>query len=193
MLPELSDIKSRRKQLGLSQSQLAEKTGVSQSAIAKIESGRLSPSYDSAKKIFAFFENVSMHSVLSAQEMMSSRVVTCTPEMLAKDAIKLMKKHGISQVPVIENQSAVGIVSERTIVDLMQKEKDTDKILEKKVIEIMEESLPQVTVETPSRAISVLLEHHQAALVVKKGKIAGIITRSDLLGSILKGKKQGKT
>ena len=55
MLPELSEIKAKRKHLGLSQSGLSVKTGVSQSLIAKLEAGKISPSYLSAKKIFDFF------------------------------------------------------------------------------------------------------------------------------------------
>ena len=52
MLPKLEEIGRRRRLLALSQKQLANLSGVSQSMIAKIESGRISPSYLKTKAIF---------------------------------------------------------------------------------------------------------------------------------------------
>jgi len=52
MIPSLSEIRKRRKALGLTQSGLARRAGVSQSLIAKVESGRLDPAYGKARKIF---------------------------------------------------------------------------------------------------------------------------------------------
>jgi len=52
MLPELSEIKARRKQLGITQEELAELAEVSQSLIAKIENSSIIPTYDRVKRIF---------------------------------------------------------------------------------------------------------------------------------------------
>lgn len=56
MLPSLDEIAKRRKLLGLTQKQLAKIAGVSQSFIAKIESGKIDPSYSKAKAIFDTLE-----------------------------------------------------------------------------------------------------------------------------------------
>ncbi|MBI2575829.1 helix-turn-helix domain-containing protein, partial [Candidatus Woesearchaeota archaeon] len=45
MIPELANIKTLRKKLGLTQSGFAGQVGVSQSLVAKIEAGRIDPSY----------------------------------------------------------------------------------------------------------------------------------------------------
>ncbi|MCK4496763.1 MAG: helix-turn-helix domain-containing protein, partial [Candidatus Aenigmarchaeota archaeon] len=50
MLPEIKSIKNRRKLLGLTQKDLAKQAGVSQSFIAKMESGRINPSYNHVKQ-----------------------------------------------------------------------------------------------------------------------------------------------
>ena len=45
------NIKERREQLGISQKELAEKVGISQSFLCDIEQGRSKPSIDTALKI----------------------------------------------------------------------------------------------------------------------------------------------
>ena len=50
---ELDEIKKIRKKIGLTQTGLANRAGVSQSLIAKIESGRIDPTYTKTQKIFA--------------------------------------------------------------------------------------------------------------------------------------------
>jgi predicted transcriptional regulator len=47
--------------------------------------------------------------------------------------------------------------------------------------EIMEESFPQVSEDAPLSLISSLLQTYSAVLVAKKGNVAGIITKADLL------------
>lgn len=45
------NIKERREQLGISQKELAEKVGISQSFLCDIEQGRSNPSIDTAVKL----------------------------------------------------------------------------------------------------------------------------------------------
>ena len=58
MLPPIDEIERRRKSLGLGQRQLAKIVGVSQSMIAKIETGRINPSYLKTKTIFDLLESL---------------------------------------------------------------------------------------------------------------------------------------
>ena len=51
MVFDITQLKKIRKQVNLTQFQFAQKAGVSQSMIAKIESGRLDPTYTKVKKI----------------------------------------------------------------------------------------------------------------------------------------------
>ncbi|MEM2547192.1 MAG: helix-turn-helix domain-containing protein, partial [Candidatus Bathyarchaeia archaeon] len=58
MLPSLDEIAKRRKLLGLTQKQLAKIAGVSQSFVAKVESGKIDPSYSKVKAIFDVLERM---------------------------------------------------------------------------------------------------------------------------------------
>jgi CBS domain-containing protein len=56
---------------------------------------------------------------LSVASLMTSEVITASPDTPFKDLALLMEEHGISAVPVVEGDYAVGVVSE---ADLLAKE-----------------------------------------------------------------------
>src|SRR5208282_3870818 len=68
MLPSIEEIGRRRRLLALSQKELANSLGVSQSMIAKIESGRISPSYLKTKAIFDMLEGLERKNEVKAKE-----------------------------------------------------------------------------------------------------------------------------
>lgn len=186
VLPDISQIKRKRLALGMSQASLAKSTGVSQSLIAKIEAGKLVPSYGNAKKIFDFFDSMRPQAGLTAKDIMSRKVKSTTPFDNVKGAVLSMKRNGISQLPVLVDGRPVGTISERLLVDKMQHEKNLEEIGSKKVEEIMDDTLPTVTEEASIDTISALLESSQAILVTKKGIVVGVISRPDLFGPMLK-------
>ena len=191
MLPELTLIKQMRKQFGLTQMELSLKSGVSQSLIAKIEAGNLIPTYNNAKRLFDTLESLHLETQLKAKDLMhTEKVVGIKPEATLKEAVRLMKKHGISQLPVMEQEKCVGEISENSIMEKLHSAKDAidmDKILVK---EVMADSMPVIQLETPISVITPILEHRSAVLVERKGKVLGIITKQDLLAGLVAGKKQ---
>ena len=58
IFPELSSIRIKRQRLGIKQKELAEKSGVSQSLIAKLEKGLIEPSYSLTVRIFLTLESL---------------------------------------------------------------------------------------------------------------------------------------
>jgi predicted transcriptional regulator len=85
---ELADLKKMRRLLGLTQSQLASLSGVSQSLIAKIEAGRVDPSYNRAKKIFEVLESHQRKGWTRASDVMVKEVITASPESSVGDAVR---------------------------------------------------------------------------------------------------------
>lgn len=180
MTYELHEVKKIRKKLGMTQTELADRSGVSQSLIAKIESGRIDPTFTKANKIFAALSDLEKKEEIKAEQVMTSRIISVSPNTTIKDAIGKMKKSQISQVPVMDGNHLIGIVSESTILDALLKSKG------QMVKDIMQEAPPIVSKKTSVQVISNLLRHYPMVAVSEEGKLIGLITKSDLLEKLYK-------
>ncbi|MBS3107286.1 CBS domain-containing protein [Candidatus Woesearchaeota archaeon] len=176
-MDELTDIKLLRKRLNLTQSDLAKQANVSQSLIAKIESNKLEPTYSKAKKIFDTLNNLSGQQENKAKDVMTTIAISVSAEDPIKKAINLMRKHEISQLPVIQNNLVCGMISETTILNNIED-------LEKPISAVMEFAPPSVSSETNLSIITTLLKLCPLILVQDKGKVKGIITKADILRNV---------
>ena len=174
------EIKEIRKKLGLTQSELSKRSGVSQSLIAKVEAGILDPTYSKLKKIISALSEAGKKKELKADKIMNPKVIYVNPGDKIKDVIKKMKRHGISQLPVIEEHKAIGVVSETTILDALLSKKG------KHVRDIMTDAPPIVSKNSSVSVISNLLQFYPMVLVSENGRMKGVITKSDLLGKMYK-------
>jgi len=179
MAIEIEEIKNIRKKLGLTQKELADKAGVSQSLIAKVESNKIDPTYSNAKKIFSALDELSHKKEIKAFGIMTKKIVSVKLKDDIKKAIMLMKKHSISQLPVVEHNKSIGLVSESIILDAMTRNVE-------KIKDIMQDSPPIVSKNTGVSMVSDLLKFHALILVSDRGKLKGVITKSDLIGSLYK-------
>jgi predicted transcriptional regulator len=177
---ELEDIRMLRKRFGLTQAELAKQSGVSQSLIAKVESGRIEPTYTKVKKIFEVLSSINLDTGLKAGDLMVTRIIKCSPQDSVHSVIGKMREYKISQLPVFEAKSVVGVVSESTILDKLSGAGDDLRKLT--VRNVMDECPPIVHIDTPSAVIRHLLRHFPTVIVAKKGIVVGLITKSDLLG-----------
>ena len=184
MLPGLSEIKTRRKLHGLTQSELAAQSNVSQSLVAKLEAGKLVPTYDKAKRIFDALERMHEETRLRAKDVMTRKVLFVSEKDTVKKAVKLLEKNALSQLPVVEKGQSIGLVTEKGVLAKVGAGTDIDKAV---VADIMEETLPTVQESTPIDIVSQLLNYSPAVLVRAKGKIQGITTKADLLKRMFKG------
>jgi len=182
-LPPVQEIKKRRVALGISQKKLALSVGASQSLIAKIESNRVSPSYDVVKKIFEYLDRIEQPKIGLARDVEKRDLVWVKKSERVIDAAEKMRQHGFSQLPVRDDKEeiCVGSISERQIMQGILREANPKFYYEKPVSEVMQEQFPVVDERLPVTAVALLLQHSQAVLTARRGKIIGIITPSDLL------------
>lgn len=188
ILPSPKDLKRWRIQLGLTQKELAEKAGVSQPLIARIESGDIDPKLSTYYKIVRALMDFESERLL-AKDVMSSPVISLRPEDTIEKAVKLMEDHEISQLPIIESSRCVGSITENRLVQLMLSG-DIKKISEKRVIEYAEEPFPTVSKNEKIELVASLLEFNPAVLVTEGDKIIGIITKHDVIKLLKAGVKR---
>lgn len=180
MVFDITYLRKIRKQLDLTQYQFAQKIGVSQSMIAKIESGKLDPTYSYVKKIEDAVNSLTQNKEKEAKEIMIKNIIKTKPEDKASEIIKLMNKHNISQLPVLQNGKAVGLVTESSIL-----KKNLEDIKSMKTKDLMAEAPPIISEDTKISVITSLLKYYPIVLVSKKGKLEGLITKSDLLNNLI--------
>ena len=187
MLPSLDDIHRRRKELNLTQTKLATLAGVSQSIIAKIESGSVDPSYSIVRKLFNALDSLKTGSgsvedrVRKAGEVMSRGIVSVGRNQQVRDAVTIMRRRGYSQLPVLETGRSIGSISEKTVLDRIARGENLEELFRRKVGEVMESPLPVVNVDTSIEALYGLLQENYALLVSQGDEVIGILAKSDLL------------
>jgi len=183
MIDDIKQIKIIRKKVEMTQKELAMQSGVSQSMIAKVESGALDPTYTNAHKIFSALNRMRYKKESNAKDFIKKGMICAKLNDSVKEVTIKMKKHNISQLPVIEDQKIMGLISETIILENLFKGK---KFL--KVKDIMEEPPPSVSMSTSSKVLSELLKTYQIIVVNDAGKPVGIITKSDLIQKIYSNK-----
>jgi len=181
-LPSPRELRRLRKKAGLTQKELADRAGVSQSLIARIERGSVDPRLSTYMKIIKVLQEA-LEEKTRAYHVMKTPVITLTPSDTIEKAAQIMWNYGISQIPIIDERGiVVGTIYEDSILKCLLNVKDPTKAKEKKVSDIMDPPLPIVSAETPLETIiNILLGGIPAVLVAKKRKIIGIITKSDII------------
>jgi predicted transcriptional regulator len=181
MLPSLDEIIRKRKVLNLTQKQVSQLAGVSQSLIAKLESGKIDPSYTKVKAILDVLNRLETKAEVNASAILHKRVVGVQKDDKISKAVQLMKDLGYSQLPVFDGERSTGSISEKTILSQILAGKELSEVSTLSVEEIMDEAFPQVSEDAPLPLVSSLLRTYPAVLVSKKGSVVGIITKADLL------------
>ncbi len=170
-------VKKIRKELGITQEELAKRAGVTQAYVAKLETGKVDPRLSTFNRILqALLEYKKVRK--RAADIMSSPVISVTPDTRVQEVIRIMSTHNISQVPVVSGAKVVGAVTERSLV---RKSLELEDIYDRKVKEVMDEPFPIVNEDEDLDVVKYLLEGRPAVLVQNNlGEIVGIITRVDV-------------
>ena len=110
---------------------------------------------------------------MNVNDVMTTNVITVTENQTKQQAARLLSEHRISGLPVVNDRSVVGVVSE---FDVIGKEGLT-------VGEIMSRGVISVTPDTDLEEASRILVHERIKrlLVLDQGRLIGIVSRADLV------------
>jgi acetoin utilization protein AcuB len=140
-------------------------------------------------------QNLQLESIRVADWMSENVLAVETYDSIAV-ARQLMAKHRVNQLPVLDNDQIVGLVTDRDIRDayptsmMIDQTKAIDSFAEKVTVEeVMTHDVLIVRPETPlATAVGLLRKHRIGSLpVVQNKRLVGIITRSDILDFVLDG------
>lgn len=106
-------------------------------------------------------------------------LLALSPEHTMQDAIRIFREMAISQIPIIDADRVVGGVQEVTLARLLHEGRDPRSV---KLHEIMARPLPEVAEHiSVDEVYRLLLSGNTGVMVRRGGKLAGIITRIDLV------------
>jgi len=125
---------------------------------------------------------VRIREVLSSHPRGVPQLVTVEASRSVGEAIDLMQRYGISQLPVVEESNGHGVVGtlqERTLLDRVYRD---PAVVTTEVSAAMDAPLSQVAADSSlDDAFEPLLRGEQAVLVTDAGEPVAVITRADLL------------
>ena len=175
-LPTPEDLRERRTELGLTQSELAEMADVSQPLIARIEGDNVDPRLSTLRRIVTALQEAEGE-LLHARELMHSPVVSVRPDESVGETTRVMDEHGYSQLPVVRDGLPVGLISTSSIRERSDAEGNVGDL---PVAEVMGEAVSTVAPDAPVDAVDAALDHNDAVLVVEDGETVGIVTEADV-------------
>jgi predicted transcriptional regulator len=176
-LPTPQDLRTRRQELDLTQSELADRADVSQPLIARIEGGDVDPRLSTLRRIVNALEEVA-GGVVYAGDLMHEDVISVAPDDAVHKAERTMEEEAYSQLPVIQHGTPVGSISHGDIINA------GEEVGDRPVGEIMGESFPHVSPDTTIDEVRNLLDHYKAVMVTEGGTTVGIVTEADVAGHL---------
>jgi cystathionine beta-synthase len=124
-------------------------------------------------------DKLTLQSLLTRKDGDTPSVVSIASGATVRQALRLMTLHDVSQLPVMDGESCVGSVSDWS---LSAKSLENTKLLDATMSDIMEAPFPVVESTQSVDAIAKLLSKANPAVLVRSGgRLAGIVTRSDVL------------
>ena len=125
---------------------------------------------------------------------MTTKVITARPDTSLWKAWDLLQKHHIRHLPVIQGKRLVGMITDRSLRQLMPSSLAPPEELDRfqawgaqvKVVDVMSRALFPVTPETPIReALRIILDRRVGCTPVLQGStLIGILTTRDLLRAL---------
>ncbi len=131
-----------------------------------------------------------LEEVITLRGMGERELITVDREETLEQAIKLMNRHNISQLPVASGDDIVGSLTENRILSLLMESADART---RKVGSVMDEPFPVVAMDLKIDQISRMLSDGPAAVMVRldDGRHT-IVTRSDLIYALAESRDSSR-
>ncbi len=177
MLPDLdakiAELRQKRKDRGMTQTALAQRAGISQSFIAKLEAGDISPGYERIQRL-----DMALEDEAPTIEDHIEPVVTCSPDTLARDAVRTVIEDGY--VFVVRDGVPRGVIYPPHLLSY------TIEDLDGRTAEsIMEGPVTEITPHVGERSLRSLLSVSPVLAVMADRELVGAITRRTALGGLM--------
>ncbi len=175
----LEEIRRRRLSLGVSLGEMARAVGRSDATLSRIERGQIRPSYELVQRILSYLESREGLATpsLTARDVMRPAPTVVDAGASIAEAARLMERGGFSQLPVLEGNRVSGAVSEAAVLRALAE----DGARRRKVGDVQEAAYPQVDPGFPADLLTVVLTRYPAVLVLERGRLIGIVTKTDLI------------
>jgi len=118
---------------------------------------------------------------LIARKSSTPALVAADPTTVVRDALALLRHHGISQMPVLAGQANVGTIQED---DVLRRSLTDETALERSVAQLLSPPFPEIPADAPVSEVLHRLKEERALLVrdAATGAPVGVLTRHDLVG-----------
>jgi cystathionine beta-synthase len=127
---------------------------------------------------------ITVDAILSAKPPEVPAMIAVTLNDSLAKAVELMRKHDVSQLPVIEEGHVLGTVYDDTV---MKKLLTREASLGQPSQEVMDAALPSLDSRADiSELYKQLTAGHNAVVVVRDGKAVGVLTKMDVIAHLSK-------
>ena len=180
-IPSGGYLRQWRKSLGLTQAQLADESGLTQSVIAKVELESVDPRASTLRKMVAALLRCERPDLPhTVGDIMVEEVAVLAPNDTVQSAIERMVREGISQLPVVAANGAImGLVSEASLLGVEVKR------------DAMVQTVMQMNFEVVNLGVSItegrrLLVEREVLLITNAGVLCGLVSRIDMVRALSK-------
>ena len=123
--------------------------------------------------------------MIKTAEYMSHPVITAPVNNTVLDIARLMNRHNIGSIVLMDGDTIAGIVTERDIIRKVVAQEDAPEKI--KASEIMTQDVKTVTKDASVMEVSAQMKEHtmRRVVVTDNGKPYGIITSRDIIGLLV--------